>query len=902
MSRYCGDKDTKPILEAADHWKSSALLGGISVLENEKLWVEDNIGALFRHFVEQPDLGQGLFLTKLEQQLAPAPAGAKKLAAEMMWLLYLCPDNLTIRRKRQVIQLIWSWSGDAPPTGELVADPVLNGVGSGGPGFNQYQWRELQFLINFMREFRKLPKTEADRLTGDAWAFDEWLKCVPEWEVRQFRHMLLFLLFPDDFERIFGQRDRKAVVRVLGGVDARSVNTMDPVQLDRALRETRRKLEAEYATDKLDFYVAPLHDRWKQGDFSTVASAITPEHVRLALAEIDREGLPASAQSTGYDLVEAGRRYPPKLVFSLAAKFATGKELDRNYFSGGADSPAFKVLEKLGFEIAMKDLISPLITKFLEQATAGNELSVRGYLEEYRGLQVRVSFGQGNFARIPWIAFLQKGQAVSNGIYPVFLLFREENTLLLCYGISETHAPQSSWEDAPGEAPTVEDWFRSHFGRSPERYGQSFVRASFDLNSPIQLPDLRRELDGLIDEYENALADATGDVIQPEPELVRADIREACNSFAGALRQSNIDFGLGHESLVASFLASLVTKPLVILTGLSGSGKTQIALRFGEWLGEGRLHVAAVRPDWTGSEALFGYEDGLQPPVDGRAAWAVPAPLEFMLTAASDSSNPYLLLLDEMNLAHVERYLADVLSGMESDQPCFPNLVKGADGMWRVRAQGPARIPFPRNLWIIGTVNVDETTYMFSPKVLDRANTFEFRVAADDINTNWRKPVRCNAADPALVRGLLSISRDDQWQLENPAPFQAGVERRLKQLHNLLSRYGLEFGHRVFYEALRFAALANRTGLDDLEKVLDRIVFQKVLPRLHGSRRRLEMPTLALMHFCHELPELIEADEKLPGLEPDWRSMTDAKLALSFEKLGRILRNLRANQFASFTD
>ena len=81
-------------------------------------------------------------------------------------------------------------------------------------------------------------------------------------------------------------------------MDARTVNTMDPVLLDRVLRETRRKLEAEYGTDELDFYL-PAGDRWKQGDFSTVASAITAEHVRLALAEIDREGLPASAQSTG---------------------------------------------------------------------------------------------------------------------------------------------------------------------------------------------------------------------------------------------------------------------------------------------------------------------------------------------------------------------------------------------------------------------------------------------------------------------------------------------------------------------------------------------------------------------------------------------------------------------------
>ena len=103
-----------------------------------------------------------------------------------------------------------------------------------------------------------------------------------------------------------------------------------------------------------------------------------------------------------------------------------------------------------------------------------------------------------------------------------------------------------------------------------------------------------------------------------------------------------------------------------------------------------------------------------------------------MLKAAQDRLHPHLLILDEMNLAHVERYFADFLSGMESRQPCLPNLVKDEDGCWRVSTMGPSRLPLPRNLWVIGTVNVDETTYMFSPKVLDRANVFEFRVSTDD--------------------------------------------------------------------------------------------------------------------------------------------------------------------------
>jgi 5-methylcytosine-specific restriction protein B len=711
--------------------------------------------------------------------------------------------------------------------------------------------------------------------------------------------MVLYMLFPDDFERIFGQRDRKAVLQAFSGLDVRTVNAMDAAQLDRALRETRRNLETEYKTTELDYYLAPLRGRWGPSDFEATANAITADHVRLALAEIDRDGIPPNAQSTGYDLIEAGRRYPPKLVFSLAAKQATGHELDRGFFSGGEKSQAFKVLQKLGFEISSKDLIAPLVEKFLQQGKAGDDLTVRGYLDVYRGLEVRVSFGQGNFARIPWIAFLAKGQSVSNGIYPVILYFRDRNVLLLCYGISETRQPGRSWGGIQSSAQTVSEWFRSRFGAAPERYGQSYVRAAYEGDIAAAIDELKRELDLIIDQYEEILG-----VPEIEGEILpmRADLGEASRSFSSALKRANVDFGPTHDSLVASFVACIATKPLLILTGLSGSGKTQIAMKFGQWLGDGRLHLVAVRPDWTGAESLFGYEDGLKPAIDGRPAWHVPAPLKFMLQACHDLQHPYLLLLDEMNLAHVERYFADVLSGMESGEPCLPNLEKGTDGLWREAPGAPPKLAFPRNLWIIGTVNVDETTYMFSPKVLDRASTFEFRVAAGDLQSAGRKPARCEPGEPAVIRGLLSIAQDDEWHQLNRGSFDAQVVLRLRLLHEVLARYSLEFGHRVFYEAQRFSALAQKAGLGAFESVLDRIVLQKILPRLHGSRRRLELPLLALCHFCRDLPEVVEPDAKLRAFGAESAATGAPRLPLSYYKLCRMLRNLRENQFASFTE
>lgn len=912
MSRYCGEMDTTPILNAAKHWRDVALLGEGSILGDKKLWTVENLDALDRHFVRNLDETDRGFLEKLERQLAPTQPGAKQLAAEMIWLLYLCPSSISIRHKRDVVQAIWSWSGEPfPNNSRWLEQGVLGGIGSAGPGFNQNQWRELTFLINLMRSFRRLTSEARAGLLADGWKFAEWLKQVPDWRARQFRHMVLFLLFPDEFERIFGQQDRRRIAQTFSGMDAQAINRLDPLELDRTLRETRRKLEQEYGTTQLDYYVLPLKERWSRDSFGDVTEDVTALHVRQAIDDIARDGVPVNAESTGYDLVFQGGRYPPKLVLSLAVKHATGEELDRGAFAGGEESSAFRLLRSLGFEIEPKAAIPTLLTKFLAQANAGTELGVQGYLRQYRGLSVRVSFGQGNFARIPWIAFLAGGQQVSDGIYPGILLFREQKVLLLCYGISETNDPDRSWGNL-GAVPTVRDWFLQRFHVGPDRYGASYVRAAYELDRDVPFDDLNRELDLVIDKYKSIMEGQPAEPTQatpPEVPLipaaalpVRDDLAGAVSAFATALKGSFVNFGPKHEDLVRAFVVSIATKPLVILTGLSGSGKTQIAIRFGEWLGPERRLVAAVRPDWTGAEALFGYEDGLKPEVDGRAAWQVPEALAFMLRAVRDPQHPYLLLLDEMNLAHVERYFADVLSGMESGEPCLPNLTKGRDGAWRPIAGSPARVPYPRNLWIVGTVNVDETTYMFSPKVLDRANTFEFRVDSNDLQVDIRKPVPCKEGDQALVRGLLRIASDDSWHQTNPASFRDLVAERLKQLQALLARYSMEFGHRVFYESLRFAALAERAGLESVEDILDRVVIQKVLPRLHGSRRRLELPLLALAHYCRDLPETVESDEKLPALQPDHAGTSLVKLPLAYDKLGRMLRNVRTNQFASFTE
>ena len=111
-------------------------------------WTSQLVDEVFHAFVEHPDYGDNDFITKLKGQLEPASASAKQLAAEMLWALLLLPSNMKARTKRQQVQDIWAMSGQQPtPNVSELSDSVLRGIGSGGPGFNNYRPGELAFVI-----------------------------------------------------------------------------------------------------------------------------------------------------------------------------------------------------------------------------------------------------------------------------------------------------------------------------------------------------------------------------------------------------------------------------------------------------------------------------------------------------------------------------------------------------------------------------------------------------------------------------------------------------------------------------------------------------------------------------------------------------------------------------------
>jgi 5-methylcytosine-specific restriction protein B len=122
---------------------------------------------------------------------------------------------------------------------------------------------------------------------------------------------------------------------------------------------------------------------------------IKKEHILSAIAEIDKEGIRSGRQSSTYDLVYEGKIYPPKLVISIANRYAVGEELDSNIFAGGLGTDAFKLLEGFGFDILVKEIrFYEDLLKFIDQSKT-SELTVSSYMKSFSGLKVVVSFGKG---------------------------------------------------------------------------------------------------------------------------------------------------------------------------------------------------------------------------------------------------------------------------------------------------------------------------------------------------------------------------------------------------------------------------------------------------------------------------------------------------------------------------
>nr|WP_229655782.1 hypothetical protein [Pantoea sp. 201603H] len=191
MSRYTGEEQAEQILKAASEWRQRCLINSGSLFSNKNLWCSQYLAEIERDVIHSQRELEGNFITRLKEQIANISPEAKQLAAEILWLLFLCPCNISIRTKREQITAIWDLSGESLQDDHLMLQSqVLSGVGSAGTGFNTFRTREFTYLINVLKALLALPSFEREVHLNEGFSFAEWLSAIPENASRQFRHML----------------------------------------------------------------------------------------------------------------------------------------------------------------------------------------------------------------------------------------------------------------------------------------------------------------------------------------------------------------------------------------------------------------------------------------------------------------------------------------------------------------------------------------------------------------------------------------------------------------------------------------------------------------------------------------------------------------------------------------
>lgn len=322
---------------------------------------------------------------------------------------------------------------------------------------------------------------------------------------------------------------------------------------------------------------------------------------------------------------------------------------------------------------------------------------------------------------------------------------------------------------------------------------------------------------------------------------------------------------------IAAFVTALRTKPFVILAGISGTGKSQLPRLVAE-ITACSATVIPVRPDWTDSSEMLGYVDlqnTLRPgPLLRAAEQALREPDRF-----------HVCVVDEMNLARVEHYFAEVLSRLEGRNESRGDVLPSAPLISLALSERDARwsaIGLPPNLAIVGTVNMDESAQQFSRKVLDRAFTLElsdvdlrrWSAAAAEVSTvEWPIAAWLPTGPELAAR---ATSEPDRSAI-------AGVVDALVEANAILAPAQLQIGYRSRDEIARFTLHAAEvaalfvTGDGAAVDPLDLALMMKLLPRVSGNRPAIRRAALGLLGFAiggSSLDDEPAADD----LVSDWRA------------------------------
>jgi hypothetical protein len=415
-----------------------------------------------------------------------------------------------------------------------------------------------------------------------------------------------------------------------------------------------------------------------------------------------------------------------------------------------------------------------------------------------------------------------------------------------------------------------------HYGIDNSKKG-SLKNNSFDEEYTKATGGYKEALD-LLKKYSIVYKDNNEIMVREEPQLLLHN-KDLILHIYSYIRAKGFLYSI--EEITNLFL-SIKTKPFVILSGISGTGKTKIVQWFAESVGanedNGQFTLIPVRPDWNDSSDLLGY-------VDIKGDFKIGPLTKVIESAEKNPIRPFFVLLDEMNLARVEHYFSDILSVMESRKWQDGKIVTSN---LLTKEMAKRDIKLPVNLYIIGTVNMDETTHPFSKKVLDRANTIEFnRVELSNLSfLEEREQVEAiEVADSKFCSNYLHLK--DLYNANKDLVQK--ITGELEKINKPLQLVNAHVGYRVRDEICFYLDYSEDCKIMDFNQAFDHCILQKILPRISGSDKRVE-------EVLAELFQLFTGRVYKEDLQEKY----EAKYPKSTSKVLEMLRRLRDDGFTSF--
>lgn len=553
----------------------------------------------------------------------------------------------------------------------------------------------------------------------------------------------------------------------------------------------------------------------------------------------------------------------------------------------------------------------------------------------YRGLSVKASIGMtGNIAKIPWISYCAEGQETQKGIYPVLLFygtpeFIEKNKnhstvkkIVLAYGVSATKTPDILWGAVVDFKKTIGDsfgdWGYETSDNGIKKYNSSFVHKTYDWTDDVDYDKIQNDIDALITVYLGILEN----VALKTPQTIPLKKQKSFDTNLYSMVKVSLSM-LPYRP----YITAIKSKPFLLLAGISGTGKSRIVRELARacW-DEGseeyeaqkprNFEMVQVKPNWHDSSELIGYVSR----VSGKPVFEAGDFLKFVAKAWENPEVPYFLCLDEMNLAPVEQYFAEYLSVVESRKAdgngviTTDPILKKCDEQWyfdltakltnndEIRARfNKDGICIPQNLIVVGTVNMDETTFSFSRKVLDRAMTIEM----NEVDLYGGLTDRHEKIGKLEAGNLIGTAVEGVDVYKNNKDVCEKVINYLKVINANLEGTPFKVAYRTRNEFLLYVVNnlpynkeANDSEIDQNEiiaRALDEITSMKILSRIEGDETKIG-------NLLEQLREIISGQlNTISDIEYSATKNEEGKAySISLAKLKEMEKRLKTSGYTSF--